>query len=332
MNTEVRASAPGNLLISGEYIILEEGGLGMAMACGPLARGRAWPGKTHWSVIHAMTGSGIISLNTATDVQNPPLIIKAFRALSEALESRGIRVPVLEIEIDTREFYSRGRKLGFGSSAAATVILSGLMAAMTIEDHRLSHDEIGKMAIDAHRHAQGKRGSGYDIMTSCHGSAGLFTGGENPGWSPVPADHPIHRIKAFSFPGPREVDSRDAVQRYQSWKSRPDSDSADFLKRSQDLVTSLYSSGSEEELIRTINESRLLSAELGDLIGVESWITPPSPFYERTAWKGSGAGNELGLLFLRSVSESEVPGAYSALPLSEQGLRLFRTDGSAILG
>jgi phosphomevalonate kinase len=328
---EIRAIVPGNLLISGEYVILEEGGLGLAMACGPEARGRSWKGKTQWSVIHAITGEGAISLNTATDISDPPFIIKAFRAVESILREQGYEPPVLEIEIDTRDFYQKGRKLGFGSSAAATVILTGLIFAETIPTEELERRIICKAAVKAHRIAQGKKGSGYDILTSCNGAAGMFTGGEHPEWKPIADDHPIHRLRTYSFPGPKEVDSRDAVRRYRGLKEAASERAEDFIKRSQTLAKNLFDSDSEEELIRNINESRLLSAELGDSIGVESWISPPSPFYERAAWKGSGAGNELGLLFLSSSSNSEVPEAYESLTVRRQGLSLFSHEGNAIL-
>ncbi len=328
---EIRAEAPGNLLISGEYVILEDGGQGLAMACGPRATGRSWAGRTEWSVIHAITGEGAISLNTATDVSEPPFIIKAFRSLQRQLSEAGHPAPVLELEIDTRSFYHRGRKLGFGSSAAATVILSALICAESLPADKLSRDAIRHMAVNAHRDAQGKRGSGYDILTSCYGASGVFTGGEVPGWQPLEINHPLYSIKKFSFPGPKEVDSRDAVRRYMGWKESADEYYSSFIRRSQELVHNLSSSTSEEDLIRNINESRLLSAELGDSIGVESWISPPSPFYERAAWKGSGAGNELGLLFLSSASTSTVPQEYAPLEMSDSGVCLFSPEGSAIL-
>jgi mevalonate kinase len=238
---------------------------------------------------------------------------------------------VLELEIDTRSFYVRGRKLGFGSSAAATVLLAGLMFAETLPAEDLDRHGICAAAVRAHRSAQGKKGSGYDILTSCYGAAGLFTGGDEPTWKPLRPDHPIRNLRSYSFPGPKEVDSRDAVRRYRGWKEAASDRARDFIRRSQELVVRLHNADSEEELIRCINESRLLSAELGDSIGVESWISPPSPFYERAAWKGSGAGNELGLLFLSSSSTSEVPDAYEPLRISSAGLNLFTPEGSAIL-
>jgi hypothetical protein len=45
---EITATVPGNLLISGEYVILEDGGQGISVACGPEARGRSWQRTSGW--------------------------------------------------------------------------------------------------------------------------------------------------------------------------------------------------------------------------------------------------------------------------------------------
>lgn len=327
----ISATAPGNLLIGGEYVILEEGGVGLAAACGPQARGACWPGASDWSVIHAATGEGNISLNTATDVSEPPFIIRAFRSIQEELVRMGCPVPVLEIEINTKDFYVHGRKLGFGSSAAATVILTGLMYAASLSAESISRDEICRTAVRAHRKAQGKRGSGYDVLTSCYGGAGLFVGGEHPKWQALKTDHPLYRLQSYSFPGPREVDSREAVKRYRQWKSVHGKSTHMVFQRSQDELFKLHRCTTEEEFIMGINELRLVSTELGDSIGVKSWISPPTPFYERAAWKGSGAGNELGLLFLASESQLNLSKEYSQLHISPDGLNLFSLEGDAIL-
>lgn len=331
----VTARAPGNLLICGEYMILESGGLGIAMACGPQAEGKAWPASGPKSVVHAITGDGAISLNTAMDNPHPPFIINVYRSVLSDLNNMGLTLPPLEIEVDTRSFFRQGRKLGLGSSAAATVILASLMYAwvenVTMTDREKSRQQIAEIAVNAHRYAQGKRGSGYDILTSCHGSLGVFTGGEQPRWRHLRDDHPIFKLHSYSFPGPEEVDSRTAVQKYHNWKKHSPEGSQEFFRDSQTLMKRMEESSSEDEVLRLITELRMLYTELGEVIGVGSWISPPSPFYEKSAWKGSGAGNELGLLFLSRTSRLELDHPYESLHPDHDGLRLFSSNGDAIL-
>ncbi len=218
MNSNVdsahQAQVPGNILLCGEYAILKEGGIGIAMACLPQAGAKAWKVDSPSSVIHATTGVGRRSLDTATDIANPPFVIRIFRHLVEQMRREGKYPPPLEIEIDTREFFDGGRKRGMGSSAAATLLLAGLIMAAVYEPHELSRDSIAKAAVDAHRAAQGTRGSGYDVLTSCYGSTGLFTGGAHPRWRALPPEHPVNQTRLFTFPGPRQVDSKEAVRRY----------------------------------------------------------------------------------------------------------------------
>lgn len=316
-------------------MILEAGGQGIAMACGPKAEGRAWPAEGPKSVVHAITGDGAISLNTAMDNPRPPFIINVYRSIMSDLEAMGLTVPGLEIEVDTRSFFRQGRKMGLGSSAAATVILASLMYAFSGDavehDTRKSRQEIAEIAVRAHRHAQGKRGSGYDILTSCYGSLGVFTGGEHPQWRHLRDDHPIFNLHSYSFPGPEEVDSREAVKKYHDWKIQSPGKSGQFFHDSQTLMKRMEESSSEDEVLRLITELRMLYTELGEVIGVGSWISPPSPFYEKSAWKGSGAGNELGLLFLSRSSRLELDAPYESLTPDHEGLRLFSSRGDAIL-
>ncbi len=330
MRNEITACVPGNLLICGEYMILEDRGIGIGMATNSLARGRSQP-SSGGSCIHVKTDAGRISLNTNMTHTRFPFIIRVYHSLIQYLKNMGHESPSLEVEIDTVEFFSDGRKLGLGASAAATVLLAGLMLASSIEKNTLNRAIIARAALEAHRHAQGKQGSGYDIFTSCYGAAGMFTGGKIPRWSPLREDHPLFSARTYAFSGPHEIDSREAVQNYQEWKKISGEKAADMFTRSQKLVNIFEKSSTEEHFFRNITQLRLLSNELGEQIGVESWLSPPSAFYEPAAWKGSGAGNELGLLFLSKNSESDIPNDYSRIECERLGLRLFNSSGEIIL-
>ena len=330
---KITATVPGNLLVGGEYIILEEGGLGIAMAAGPDAQASAWPSAGKWSSIHVITDEGAISLNTAMKLPKMPLIIQVYQALVLNMQQRGYPPPPpLEIEINTASFFSNGRKRGLGSSAAATVLLTGLIFAWALPREDLNKEVIANAAVVAHHQTQKEKGSGYDIITSCYGLAGIFTGGNKPQWSVLNSDHPLFLVKLYTFAGPQEVDSRQAVKRYQQWRSQHSEEAAQFFTRSQELLYGLQNSRNEEHFLRRITELRLLSTELGEQIGVESWISPPTAFYERSAWKGSGAGNELGMLFLSNNSKSQLSTDYTQVKIHSSGLCLSNAQGDVLLG
>lgn len=101
------------------------------------------------------------------------------RATLEAAAREGVlRKTPVAMEFDASELYGPGgHKLGLGSSAAAAVAALALATAM--EGVSLPQEEIGRIARDGHREAQGG-GSGVDVMTSALGGVVRFDPRETP--------------------------------------------------------------------------------------------------------------------------------------------------------
>lgn len=128
-------SAPGKLVMLGEYAVLE-GARAMVAAVN-----RRASGTTH------------------TAAPPPTPVVAAALALAESH-----RYPRLgeAVTIDTRAFQEHGVKLGLGSSAVAALLA---MALATERD-----DEVAlELAIEAHRQAAGGEGSGVDVAAAFHG-------------------------------------------------------------------------------------------------------------------------------------------------------------------
>ena len=126
----VSASAPGKVVLSGEYAVLD----GAPAVCMAVDR-RA--------VVTA--GKGAAATSSSSLVQT---VIKAVGRDATP-------------DCDTRAFATQaGEKLGLGSSAALTV---AMLAALEEEKPGLER------AIDIHREWQGGSGSGVDIACSLHG-------------------------------------------------------------------------------------------------------------------------------------------------------------------
>jgi phosphomevalonate kinase len=163
-------SAPGKAVICGEYAVLR-GGPAVAMALNrravvkiDAAKGDvcsiATPGFSEGSWSFRPGVPGVIDW---LDEPSPA----GLRLPEEVIDAVGASFanPV-DISIDTRAFLdtSSGKKLGIGSSAAATVALvAALVEAGT--DVR----QIVSLARSAHRNLQGGRGSGVDVATSSYG-------------------------------------------------------------------------------------------------------------------------------------------------------------------
>lgn len=136
----VVASAPGKIVLSGEYAVLD-GEPAISMAVNRRA-----------IVTLANSSGGECNLSTpgftGTDT---------FRILDAVCD--GVR-PSKDIELDTRAFSDGGNKIGIGSSAALTV---ALVAGLNESEDVLSE------ALRAHRAVQGGAGSGVDVATAVRG-------------------------------------------------------------------------------------------------------------------------------------------------------------------
>lgn len=105
-------------------------------------------------------------------VEKLSLFTAIFEHAANKLIEKGIKIPPLEIMLDTYDFYLPKNllKLGLGSSAAVTVsLITGLLSANIIEPDEISPEQIMKLAMDSHKTAQGSIGSGVDIVAAVYG-------------------------------------------------------------------------------------------------------------------------------------------------------------------
>jgi len=162
------ASAPGKLILCGEYAVLRQAPA-VVMAVDRRATVTIKPHDASWHVLTTPgyapgawrfdlePGSGPAWLDGPPDPGMP--------VVETVFGQPGVcHIPPSRIEIDTRAFVdpASGTKLGLGSSAAATV---ALVAAMEGPDAEII--DIWKHAERAHFDLQG--GSGADIASSCFG-------------------------------------------------------------------------------------------------------------------------------------------------------------------
>ena len=182
-------AVPGNLLLFGEYAVLEQGGLGLACAIGPHVRaylepadgftveGRLGARLVTWTARPRGEAAGATGV---TESDSGEFLSGVADFVQGWCSRRNIEMSAFNTHliIDSSAFVSEsGRKRGFGSSAAATVALCAAVCELAgIRDDATRFD----LALRAHRHAQGGRGSGYDVAVSYFGGLGLFRGGEQP--------------------------------------------------------------------------------------------------------------------------------------------------------
>jgi len=295
----MQVSVPGNLLLLGEYAVLEPGGLGLAAAVEPRVTVEAEPDST-LSLTGTWSGGRDLFWSEERP-QSSPLAVEAVAACRAHLRSLGKRVAGARIHVDSRPLYLEGRKGGLGSSAAIAVGLVWIL--LTLSGEAPQPRTASRLALEAHRRAQGGRGSGYDVLASSFGGVGLFTGGPRPDWQPLRLDwlNPL-----FLVHGPQSVATAQAIECYRQWRAREPKEAEAFLSGSNRCVLGFLRSRNRREAAAWLERSRELGLRLGERIGVRAALEAPGPA-ARCVCKALGAGNELGLVF--PVSDLDPPDA-----------------------
>lgn len=155
----IRASAPGKVIIAGEYAVLD-GAPAICMAVSRRARVEISAGGED---CHVLAAPGFLSeavrVTALADCAEIPLLAAVWRTLPVGVAG------YLNINIDSREFVATdSKKVGLGSSAAVAVALSAATGQLTGEC-----SNILERAWQAHHAFQGGSGSGADIACSATG-------------------------------------------------------------------------------------------------------------------------------------------------------------------
>ncbi|MEL7296013.1 MAG: hypothetical protein AAGJ86_00050 [Pseudomonadota bacterium] len=170
MPQPLRVTVPGKIMLAGEYAVLR-GGVAMlastTQVCEATLRRHSEPDHSIRTV-GFREGTYRFSIDArarVTDVGGDSAA--ALRLPVAVIEEFPPRKPV-SLSLDTRAFYTADRKLGLGSSAAATVALAEVLA-------RFNGDpDVRRSALNAHRAFQGGHGSGADIYAVQQGGVVSF--------------------------------------------------------------------------------------------------------------------------------------------------------------
>lgn len=146
----VVASAPGKVMLAGEYAVLD-GGRALVAAVDRRAVATVWPAPP-------------------ADRPAPSEFLRAARAVVAAAHGDVVAAGFDRLTVDSDALRDGPIKLGLGSSAAATV--AAITAVTAAAGLALAADEVAALALAAHAEAQGERGargSGADVLASAHG-------------------------------------------------------------------------------------------------------------------------------------------------------------------
>ncbi len=169
--TTVRATAPGKLVLIGEYAVLQ-GGPAMVSAVNRRASAELMGSESISLSELRINNDGRryefeIQQGSVQWHDNPGEQGALLEAAIQVLADRGLDVASLapfSLQLCSQDFYAdQSRKLGLGSSAAVAVALTGCL------QQALSGTRDCDAALAVHRRFQRNRGSGIDVCASYYG-------------------------------------------------------------------------------------------------------------------------------------------------------------------
>lgn len=222
----VTASAPGKVVLIGEYAVLA-GAPALVMAADRRAHVVLAPAPEASCLVRSTGGASATARYafdgrewTSREGASLPLVHAILNELAAELDLA--RAPGFSAQLDTGAFLEPGEdgarhKLGLGSSAALTVAFASALAEYT---GRLSGRDnwIGRL-ISVHRRFQGGRGSGLDVAASLSGgiiSYRMNGAVENPAVLSRPLPDSFHLLCIWSG---RPASTGAALQRLERWHS-----------------------------------------------------------------------------------------------------------------
>lgn len=276
-------SAPGSVLLLGEYAVLQPGGLGVAAAVEPRVRVRASPAANGLRV-EGTDGIERFVWRAGAGGLLDAVVDACTHALGRAPDAK-------VVEVDSSALTRGGRKLGLGSSAAVAVAVT--RALLGGAGGGVPLDTVFRTALRAHRAAQGGRGSGYDVAASTFGGTGLFHGGGEPRFEPLPGAP----ADLFLVLGDRSLATPPAVSRYLAWAREQPVDCRRHRRVSDAIVRHALRTGGWAEALRA---GRRVTQWLGEHIGVPVEPDELRGRLEQVAAAGhagkpAGAGGELAI-------------------------------------
>ena len=167
--TTIRASAPGKLVLSGDFAVLRNAPA-VVVAVDRRAEVAIEPAP---GSDYGFFAPGLVDRRRPFSIENDKVRradddVGDPRRLVEAVVEQfaGSMPPPCNIEIDTRRFFddASAEKLGLGASAAAVVAL-----VRALQPPGTSVEDTCRIARNAHSALQNGLGSGLDIAASCYG-------------------------------------------------------------------------------------------------------------------------------------------------------------------
>lgn len=248
---------PGKLMLAGEYAVVD-GGRAVAAAVGSLVR---------WSLNEDPDRRGEVTLHAFNstvrwrDGDAAPAGLAGFVAAGlRAAALAGMSLPgALELTVRTA---AGGQKLGLGSSAA--VVVATLRALAEGADRGFDASLL-RLADEAHREAQGGKGSGYDVYAIGGGGLGLYDRAARS-WQPLAWPAGVFGVALYSGAG---ADTREALD----GKVRPTTDELGAIAAACDGLAEALCQGTPKAVLAALAGCE---AAFAAMAARQPWLSTPA--------------------------------------------------------
>ena len=332
MTNTVHFSAPGKLFLLGEWAILEMGNTGVVTAVNKRVHSEV---KQSDGISITLSDFGVHDLKCVFDGQKLKFLTdeseqttnsrqslsdklkfikEAIEASLRFLNEKGISSNGFAVRTWNEELQIDGKKIGFGSSAAATVAV--IASVLAYHEYEFTKEEVYKLATIAHYFAQGKVGSAFDVAASTYG--GIFVYKRfDPKWLQEKVDDGIGLpdIVDYKWPGlyveelgdfsdfcmavgwsGESASTTDAIKKMQSFKK---SHSLEYnrvmneISQTAENFVSAWKKGDSETAWKCVRQNKQLLRELTEKSGVNI-ETPQLKLLAELAEEYGGAGKLSG--------------------------------------
>ncbi len=320
---EYYMSLPGNLLLLGEYHILQKNSYALSCATKERAYAHYQPtvstseqSKNALTLIFLWEKERLeISLKDIlnalkTDDKVSLLWQKIFAQLSvteqNIIETEAVNYAA-SLTFDTREL-NNDHKIGLGSSAlfvSLSVLMLRTLAGSALPTRYDMKCQLAHQICSLHDEFQGKKGSGYDVFTSFFGGLGFYqqrfgeksfsTDTFTQEWTALKLNdgHPLKHLLYYSHNS--QAHTPRAIQSFRDWVKENEAQYQSFYQKYEQklkLWRHDFLQMNEDDIRQDLqffqNESEMLAQGLG----LGSSI-PDELKSQAQGWKSSGAGDEL---------------------------------------
>ena len=218
----------------------------------------------------------------------------------------------LELEVDSRALFHGGQKLGLGSSAALTSAIAALLSGCFDPDSS-NQLTLGEQWLNLHRvhsEIQGKVGSGVDIAASLAGGVIHFRKNNDASQAARLAPFVLPKGLAMAFVWMGQSASTPAyLNKMKVWQEKNLQSYASFMRDMGRALTQINLNNTTSEILDIANEfTRSLynfdqASNLGVFAGGHAELYQRAKNYPRLVFKPCGAGGgDLGVVLSDEVS------------------------------